>query len=88
MACIYKTTKLINQYYQYFLITPRSHPNNCYRVKRKATHKSPSAYLMGSMAHAKTASKEHQKSHWEQSQTSKRAKNRQKDRFFSHGFTL
>ncbi|MCF5857081.1 hypothetical protein K3H44_17580 [Aeromonas veronii] len=40
------------------------------------------------MAHAKTASKDHQNPQWEQSQTSKSAKNRQKDRFFSHGFTL
>jgi len=37
---------------------------------------------------AKTASKDHQKPHWEQSQATKRAKNRQKDRFFFHGFIL
>ena len=88
MAYIYKATKLINQYYQYLLITPRSHPNNCYRVKRKGTHKNPPTHLVGNIAHARTASKDHQKSQWEQSQTSKSAKNRQKDRFFSHGFTL
>ncbi|AEB48262.1 hypothetical protein B565_0227 [Aeromonas veronii B565] len=69
MASIYKTTKLINQYYQYLLITPRPHPNNCCRVKRKATHKNPPTHLVGNMAHAKTASKDHQKSQWEQSQT-------------------
>ncbi|MEH8208069.1 hypothetical protein, partial [Aeromonas veronii] len=67
---------------------PHAHPNECCLGKKKATQKSPFAYLVGSIAHAKTASKDHQKPHWEQSQTSKRAKNRQKDRFFSHGFTL
>ncbi|WP_323875788.1 hypothetical protein [Aeromonas veronii] len=40
------------------------------------------------MAHAKTASKDHQNPQWEQSQTSKRAKNRQKDRFFFSRFHL
>lgn len=88
MACIYKQTKLIGPHAPYLLITPHAHPNNCYRVKRKATHKRPFAYLVGSIAHAKTASKDHQKLQWEQSQTSKRAKNRQREKFFSHGFTL
>ena len=88
MTCVYKKTKLIGPHDPYLLIAPHAHPNECGRVKRKTTHKSPFAYLMGSIAFAKTASKDHQKSQWEQSQTSKRAKNRQKDRFFSHGFTL
>lgn len=88
MACVYKQTKLIRPHTPYLLIAPYAHPNNCYRVKRKATHKRPFAYLMGNIAHAKTASKDHQNPQWEQSQTSKSAKNRQKDRFFSHGFTL
>ena len=88
MAYIYKQTKLIRPHDPYLLITPHAHPNNCYRVKRKATHKNPPTHLMGNMAHVKKASKDHKNPRWEQSQTSKRAKNRQKDRFFSHGFTL
>ncbi len=80
--------KLITQRYQYLLITPRAHPNKCSQVKRKETHKSPPAHLMATSTPAKTASKDHQKSQWEQSQTTKRAKNRQKDRFFSHRFIL
>ena len=88
MACVYKQTKLIRPHDPYLLIAPYAHPNNCGRVKRKATHKNPPTHLVGNTAHAKTASKDHQKPQWEQSQTSRRAKNRQKDRFFSHGFTL
>ena len=78
MACVYKQTKLIRPHDPYLLIAPHAHPNNCGRVKRKATHKRPFAYLMGNMVHVKTASKDHQNPQWEQSQTSKRAKNRQK----------
>lgn len=52
MACAYKQTKLIRPHDPYLLIAPHAHPNNCGRVKRKATHKSPFAYLMGNMAYA------------------------------------
>ncbi len=52
MAWIYKQTKLIIPRILYLLITPYDHLNNCGRVKRKATHKRPFAYLMGNMAYA------------------------------------
>ena len=41
--------KLITQRYQYLLITPRAHPNKYSQVKRKETHKSPPAHLMGNI---------------------------------------
>ena len=61
MACVYKQTKLIRPHDPYLLISPHARPNACCREKRKATHKRTFAYLMGSMAHTKTASKDHQK---------------------------
>lgn len=57
MACIYKQTKLIKPHDPYLLIAPHAHPNNCGRVKRKATQKRPFAYLVGNMAHAKNSLK-------------------------------
>jgi hypothetical protein len=56
--------------------------------EEKETHKSPPAHLMGNINTRKNSLKRPQKSQWEQSQTTKRTKNRQKDRFFSHGFIL
>jgi hypothetical protein len=73
---------LIAQRYQYLLITPRAHPSKCSQVKRKETHKSPPAHLMATSTPAKTASKDHQKSQWEQSQTTKEQKTSKKIDFF------